>query len=349
LALEIAFAIPGDINQPTGGYGYARALIATAPALGARLDVIPLPDGFPYPDANALAETERRLSGLPRTLPILVDGLAFGAFPVDLVRQLDRCWVALCHHPLALETGLDAKTADHFRRTEIAALSAARAVIVTSMATKNLVVAEFGVTPEQVTVAPPGVTRRPRAQRNGTPPQMLAVGSLTPRKGYDLLIEALAQIQDRPWRCRIVGAADRDPATAEAVRAAIAAAPLTDRVELTGALRDAELDRAYAEADIFVHPAYFEGYGMAVADALAVGLPVIGAAAAATVALVPPSAGLLFPVGDASGLAAAMTALLDDPARAAALGEGAWIAGQSLPDWRDTTRAVMTACERASQ
>ena len=348
MARDIAFAIPGDINQPTGGYGYARAVIAEATALGARFDVVGLPDGFPFPDEAVLTKTERLLERVRRDQPILFDGLAFGALPADMIRRLARPWVALCHHPLALETGLEATTAERLKRSETAALAEARAVIVTSAATADLVVKEFGVRRDRVTIAPPGVARRPRARRGGGPPILLAVGSLVPRKGYDLLIPALAQIKDRDWRCSIVGALDRDPATVEAVRAGIRSAGLTARVELTGALLDRDLDQAYAAADFFVHPAYFEGYGMAVADALAAGLPVIGAAAAATVALVPSNAGLLFPVGDADALAAALATALDNPARAAELAEGAWTAGLSLPDWPRTTAAILAACQGAT-
>lgn len=348
MAREIAFAVPGDINQPTGGYGYARAVIAAAPALGARFEVIRLPDGFPFPDKGALAKTEKLLAGLPSDQPVLFDGLAYGALPADFLKRLDRRWVALCHHPLALETGLDLATAERLKQGEITALAEARAVIVTSAATGELVVKEFGVPQERLTVAPPGVARRPRASRTGNPPVLLAVGSLVPRKGYDLLVPALARIKDRGWRCLIVGAQDRDPATANAVRAEILAAGLSDRVELAGALLDVDLDRAYAEADIFIHPAYFEGYGMAVADALVAGLPIVGAAAAATAALVPPNAGLLFPVGDAAAFATALAAVLDDPARAAALADGAWDAGRSLPDWPETTAAIIAACAKAA-
>jgi glycosyltransferase involved in cell wall biosynthesis len=348
LALEIAFSIPGDIDQPTGGYGYARAVIAAAPALGARIEVIRLPDGFPFQDASVLAETERLLTKEPPERAILFDGLAYGALPAELLKRLNRRWVALCHHPLALETGLAPETADILRRSEIAALAEARAVIVTSAATGELVIKEFGVPPALLTVAPPGVARRPRAKRAGSPPHLLAVGSLVPRKGYDLLIQALARLRDRNWRCSIVGALDRDPAAVEAIRAEIDAAGLSHRVTLTGALQQEALDQAYAEADVFVHAAYFEGYGMAVADALAAGLPVVAAAAAATSALVPPTAGLLFPVGDAEGLTLALAALLDEPGRAATLADGAWIAGRSLPDWPDTTEAIITACRKVT-
>lgn len=348
MAVDIAFAIPGDINQPTGGYGYARAVIAAAPALGARFEVISLPDGYPFPDDDAIAQTERLVAALPPGQPILFDGLAYGVLPVEFLKRLNRRWVALCHHPLALETGLDPRTADRLKCSEVAALAEARAVIVTSAATGELVGREFRVARERLTVAPPGVARRPRAKRTGQPPLLLAVGSVVPRKGHDLLIAALARLTDRDWHCLIVGALDRDPATTEAVRAAILAAGLSERVELAGTLLDADLDRVYAEADIFVHPAYFEGYGMAVADALAAGLPIVGAAAAATSALVPESAGMLFPVGDAEALAVALAALLDDPARATALADGAWVAGRSLPDWPATTAAIIAACERAT-
>ncbi len=351
--LEVAFAIPGDLTQPTGGYGYARSVIAAAatlgPIAGMTLRPIRLPDGFPFPSADDLAETERLLAETPPGQPILVDGLAFGALPQELLRRLNRPWVALCHHPLALETGLSRPQSDLLRASEIAAFGAARQVVVTSAATAGVVAREFHVASSKLTIAAPGVDRRPQSLGMAEPPQMLAVGSLVPRKGYDVLIAALRQLSDRPWRCQIVGSVDRDEATATAIRAAIDQAGLADRIVLRGTITAAELDRAYAEASIFVHAAHYEGYGMAVADALAAGLPVIGADAAATADLVDAGSGLLFAVGDADGLAAAIAALLDDPRRRRDLAKGAWAAGRRLPDWPQAAAQILRACQAAIQ
>lgn len=347
-APEIAFAIPGALDQPTGGYGYARSVIAKASALGARLSVLRLPDGFPFPSDQDLIETERLIAALPGDQPILFDGLAYGALPVDMLRRLGRRVVALCHHPLALETGLSPAAAEAFRRSEEAALAEARAVIVTSGSTADLLRRDYGVAREKITVAPPGVTRRPRSREGGDPPAILAVGAISARKGQRLLVEALSQIRDLAWTCRIVGAADRDPAAADAVRTAIREAGLQDRVILTGALTEPALDAAFAEASLFAHPAYFEGYGMAVAEALSAGLPIVAADADATRALVASDAGVLFQVGDAQAMAQALATLLDDPPRRRTLAEGAWRAGRALPDWPATTALILNACEGAS-
>ena len=85
--LEVAFAVPGCLDAPTGGYGYARKLLALAPGFGVNLTPIRLPDGFPHPSPDELAGTERLLSASLRPLH-LVDGLAYGALPAALVRRL---------------------------------------------------------------------------------------------------------------------------------------------------------------------------------------------------------------------------------------------------------------------
>jgi glycosyltransferase involved in cell wall biosynthesis len=345
-APEIAFAIPGALDQPTGGYGYARAVIAEASKQGARLSILRLPDGFPFPSEGDLAETERLIATLPQDQPILFDGLAYGALPVEMLRRLNRRIVALCHHPLARETGLSPQAADALRRSETAALAEARAVIVTSGSTADLLRRDYGVAREKITIAPPGVTRRPRAG-GGDPPVILAVGAVSARKGQRLLVEALSQIRDRAWTCRIVGDSGRDPAEANAVRITIRLAGLEDRVILTGAQPEPALDAAFAGASLFAHPAYFEGYGMAVAEALSAGLPIVAADADATRALVSSDAGLLFPIGDAQAMAQALAALLDDPARRMILSDGAWRAGRALPDWPATAALILDACERA--
>ena len=44
-----AFAVPGSIDQPTGGYAYDRRVIAALRGLGCEVDVVDLGEGFPYP------------------------------------------------------------------------------------------------------------------------------------------------------------------------------------------------------------------------------------------------------------------------------------------------------------
>src|SRR5690606_10381177 len=118
-------------------------------------------------------------------------------------------------------------------------------------------------------------------------------------------------IADRPWRLDCVGSTTRDPATAAKVRARIERHGLGGRVVLHGETSRAALDACYAAACAFVLPSHLEGYGMAFADALAHGLPVVGTTAGAIPETVG-DAGVLVPPGDAPALADALARVLDD-------------------------------------
>lgn len=212
-------AVPGDPETPTSGYVYARWVIAVS---GGALAPLALPGGFPFPDPaelDAAASLIATVNG-----PVIVDGLAYGALPVELIDNLPRAPLALCHDPLGLETGLDPMVARRLIENERAALARASHVIATSNATKRLLVAEFGLADRQVTVAAPELDTAPPAKDAMWPP-ILTVASLTPRKGHLTLIAALADLtQTRPdldWRAVFAGPEDRAPATAAAIREAI--------------------------------------------------------------------------------------------------------------------------------
>ena len=104
---RIAFAIPGDLDTPTGGYIYDRRIIEGLRDLGWQVDLVGLGDGFPFPDAATLAFAQQALAAVPPGCPVLIDGLALGVIP-EIARQLSasHALIALVHHPLGLEAGL---------------------------------------------------------------------------------------------------------------------------------------------------------------------------------------------------------------------------------------------------
>ena len=105
--------------------------------------------------------------------------------------------------------------------------------------------------------------------------QLLAVATLNPNKGHEILLEALAAIPHKNWHLTCAGSVTRHPATVDRVRAAIRRLQLDDRVTLVGELDAVTLHECYDRADVFVLATRQETYGMAVAEALARGLPVV--------------------------------------------------------------------------
>lgn len=344
------FAIPGDLDTPTGGYAYDRQIIGALRGDGWNLHHLPLPGRFPEPAPGDLATAYRLLAAQPDGVPVVVDGLALGVLP-EIGRHLGRLQplVALVHHPLALESGLSRRRAVQLLASERAALAAACRVIATSRTTAATLASAYDVPGQRVSVAVPGTEPVPFAAGSGEPvPHLLSVGTLVPRKGHDLLIAALALLQDLPWRLSILGDDRRDPATVQALRAAVAGAGLERRVSLKGAVDAGAVARYYAGADLFVLASRHEGYGMAYAEAIARGLPVIGTTAGAIPEVVPAGAGLLVPPDDVPALAAALRTLLADPAARHRLAEAARRASAALPRWSESAAVFADALRGAA-
>ena len=312
--MSLAFAIPGDLALPTGGYAYDRRLLEEWARMGIAARHIALPGSFPEPTEDDLDSTRELLSDAGG--PLLVDGLAFGALPESLAAALPGPLIALVHHPLALEAGLAPDRAAQLRAGETAALRHADAVVVTSPATKALLVAEFGVPAAKITVSEPGTDPAPRATGSapGQPLSLLAVGSIIPRKGYDVLVAALADLADRDWHLTVVGALDRAPDTAADLRTQITETGLSDRITLAGAVPDVDLAKAYAGADLFVMPSLFEGYGMVLTEALARGLPILCTTGGAAAETAPDDASLKVLPGDVAALRQGLRVSIDDGA-----------------------------------
>ncbi|HSC68775.1 MAG TPA: glycosyltransferase family 4 protein, partial [Cellvibrio sp.] len=291
---NVYFAIPGDINTRTGGYAYDRRLIAELHLRGCKLKHLPLSNKFPTPDAPAIAETETLLAQLPEGAVVIIDGLAFGVMAELAERHQHRLrLIALCHHPLMLEAGLSSEQVQSLFHSEQRALNAAQAVIVTSAMTRSILIEQFAIPAAKISVAEPGTDRQNFARCGGNPPVLLTIATLTRRKAHDVLIDALAQVQHLPWTARFAGGMDFDLEWSALLHQKVKAYGLEERIIFTGMIIDTA--REYAAADVFVLPSLFEGYGMAFAEALSFGLPVIAARAGAVADLVPATAGILVP------------------------------------------------------
>jgi glycosyltransferase involved in cell wall biosynthesis len=346
---RLAFAVPGDLATPTGGYVYDRQIIAELTRLGWTIDVIDLGDGFPGADAPMRAAAHAKLATTPEGCPIVIDGLAFGVLPEAATALHARNpLIALVHHPLAFESGLSRADAVTFRASEREALAHARRVIVTSAATAHLLTTGYDVPAEHITVARPG--NRPVAPARGSSDgviRLLAVGSLVPRKGYDVLVAALATLADFPWRLTIAGDAERDDATAARIKGEIERSGLTERIFIAGAVSPERLTEHYMAADLFVLASRFEGYGMAYAEAIAHGLPVIGTTAGAIPDTLAGSAAILVAPDDADALSKALRRLIANTDERQRFAGAARAAAARLPKWQDSAVLFAGAIEAA--
>ena len=337
---RIAFTVPGDLATPTGGYAYDRRIIAELRKLGWSVDFIDIGEGFPWPNSETRTAAEERLSDIPRDRPIVIDGLAFGVLP-DLAIKLrtHHPLVALVHHPLALESGLSAAQIVKLHESERAALAAADRVVVTSEATARCIAADYAVAADRIFVARPGVDSAPlaRGNRSGVV-QLLSIGAIVPRKGFDVLVAALATLTDLPWRLSIVGDRSRDAKAAADLDKEVAHLGLSDRVTFLGAVSPACLADQFSSADLFVLASRFEGYGMAYAEAIAHGLPVIGTTAGAIPDTVPAGAGILVPPDDSFALARALRRVIEEPGERRKLAIRARKAASRLQSWRDAAK-----------
>ena len=346
---RLAFVVPGDLSAATGGYGYDRQIIAGLRTQGWEVDVVNPGDGFPFPTSETMRKATEMLLAIPSDTTVVIDGLAMGVMP-DAAQRLSgtHCLVALVHHPLALELGLSAGQSGALAALERAALASARHVIVTSPATARTLSSDFGVAPDRITVVLPGTACALASPGSSDGiVRFVAVGSVIPRKGFDVLADALARVKNLPWHLTIAGDATRDAATATALREQIVRLGLADRITMLGTLSTEALDRVYGESDAFVLASHYEGYGMAYAEALAHGLPVIGTTGGAIADTVPPQAGILVEPGHVEALAQALSTLIGDASRRAELAAGARAAAANLPTWPQSCALFSGALDRA--
>jgi glycosyltransferase involved in cell wall biosynthesis len=339
--MSAAFLIPGDLNTLTGGYIYDRRLIETLSQSDTPLHHVALDASWPNPTPSALAEVADQLDRLPKQMPVILDGLVFGAMPTEILARQPRPVIAMLHHPLGLEAGLAPARARALLALEKDNLHHAAHVIVTSLHTRAVAMDDFAVPPERITVALPGFDRPDVVPGflKAMPPLILSVGTICERKGHDILLAALEQVAHLPWRCVIAGTV-LDTALYDTLQAQRDAAGLAARVEFAGEVPRHALHRLYAEAQVFALATRYEGYGMVLGEAQLNGLPIISCAVGAVPQTVPEGSATLTPPDDPKAFAEGLERLLTDQNERSRLAAESRRRAQMLPQWSDTAAIV---------
>ncbi len=346
--VSLTLLVAGDPGQLTGGYLYDARIVEALRARGCGVEVVGLEGRFPDPDAHARRSMAMALEAQPDGACVVIDGLAMGGLPEAIAPHAHRLViVALVHHPLADESGLAEADRRRLFDSERRALALARRVVVTSAFTARRL-AHYGVPRPRLRVVTPGVDPAPLAAsaldlEAPGPRRLLCVATLTPRKGHDLLLEALAGLQGHDWRLEAIGSHARDPAHAARLFDATRRYGLAERIVWAGERSAAELAAAYHRAELCVLPSRYEGYGMVVTEALARGLQVLTTTGGALANTLPPGAGMAVPPGDAAALGEALGRWLDDTALRRRLRHGACAARRSLGDWPQAGERFLAA------
>ena len=350
----LTLLVPGGLTRCSGRYRYDRQIVQGLRALGWKVDVTMMDGSFPNPSQDALDEVDRVLAGHRDGAMVLVDGLVLGAAPEQIERVAHRLTVVgLVHHLLANETGLDPETAAVVAERVGQALRAATGLLATSFGIGRAIAA-CGVPRESIAIVTPGTDPAPRAEgsrsrpgaKRSTPVELLCVGSLIPRKGHDVLFDAVAELRLLSWHLTCVGSETLASDHVAALREQIDISGIVDGVTLAGELDDPTLEQAFQKADVFVLATRHEGYGMAVAEALARGIPVVSTMAGAIPELVGFDGGSIVPIADAEAFAAALEPIVSDHAKRAEIAAGALAQGATLPRWADAAQAASDAILR---
>lgn len=311
-----------DAARVSGGNRYDQRVCAGLAACGwdVRVSTVAGPPGA-------------ALAAIPDGEVVLLDGLLASPAASCVVPQAARLrLVVLVHLPAG-------------GRSEAAVLRTAAGVVTTSAWTRDRLVTCYGLSPARITVALPGVDAAAVAPGSGTGGALLCVAPVAPHKGHDVLLAALAEIEEFAWQCTCAGSLERAPGFAAGIRARAGS-----RVTFPGVLTGAALDAAYARADLLVLASRGETYGMVLTEALARGLPVVASAVGGVAEAVGhPVPGALVPPGEPAALAEALRTWLEDADvrarwRATALGRRARLTG-----WDVTVAAVANALTGAAE
>lgn len=344
-APSVHVVVPGDIDDPalpSGGNAYDRRVCAELRASGWEVHELPVTGSWPQPEPAARASLARALATVPDGSAVLIDGLVACGVPRVLAEPARRLrLVVLVHLPLGEELG----AAPELTGREREALHSVSAVVTTSNWSARRLVASHGLTEDRVHVVPPGVDPAPLAAGTDGVSRLLCVGSVTPTKGQDLLVSALAETGGDGWRCDLVGPLGRRPDYVAGVRTMIEEHGLAERVRLTGPRTGTRMAESFEVADLLVLPSRVESYGMVATEALARGIPVLASDAGGVREALgwDPDGGLpgiLVPPNDASALAAGLRSWFTRPAQRAGVRASARKRRGRLDGWEVTSRRL---------
>lgn len=340
---EVYFVVPETIDDPrrvSGGNRYDQRVRDGLRAEGWTVHMLLV-------TGRGTGWTARALTALPEGALALVDGLLVSREPEAIVAHRSRLRIVVLAHMVASPVGSgDGMLGD----SDLSALRSVRRIVATSAWTRSELLEQDAADPHRIVVAHPGVDPAPATTASAGGGRLLCVAAVAPHKGQDLLLRALAGFADREdWTCTLVGSLRVDQDFVAALTAVIDAAGLAGRIRFAGVLDPGALSEAYGEADLVVLPSRSESYGMAVAEALAHGVPVLATGVGGIPeAIVREDAAMIVPPDDAWALRVVLQQWWASAARRDTLKTAALEAREAGRRWEDTIAVVASALREAA-
>jgi glycosyltransferase involved in cell wall biosynthesis len=340
--VTVTFFVPGSFPATTGAIVFDTRLAEELRGLGHVVTIVPIAGTHPMPDAAARTSAAEQWQACQRRTPpdtAIIDGFCLYAFDgLQQSLQAARA-IGMVHHPMSEEPQLPQAERDAFLAIEQRIVPKLGRIVVPSEAVRSQLTTALTLPPAAVEVITPGIREAARSTGSGGRRcHLLAIGSLIPRKGHDTVLRALAGLGDLDWTLTICGDAGIEPDHAAALRALAETAGLAGRVVFAGACAPDRLEAIWQAADIFVSGSCFEGYGMAVAEAVRRGLPLAVTNAAAAAEVIPLQGSVIVEPGDHVQLGKALRRLIFSAPLRREMADAAWQAGRAFPTWADQGR-----------
>jgi glycosyltransferase involved in cell wall biosynthesis len=331
---SVDFAVPAGLDDPqrvSGGNVVDRQVRDGLSRLGWSVRMHEI-------DVDAAARVGPVFTGPAEDAVLLIDGLVATRWPEALEAAADgRAVVVLAHMVSAAFADADQAVVD----AECRALRSADRAIVVSRWTGDELVRREVLPPERVVVVTPGTDDAAAGPGSPSGCALLCVGVIAPHKGQDTLIDALAALgADTRWSCTIAGSLTAFPDFADRLSRRAEEAGIGDRVTLTGVLDEQELEKAYQRADLLVAPSRTESYGLAIADALRRGIPVIASRVGGIPGTVADRAAILVPPDDSRAWSESLGRWMADPDLRARMKRDALNGRDTMPRWSDAVARV---------
>jgi glycosyltransferase involved in cell wall biosynthesis len=320
--VRAGLVVYGSLDVVSGGNVYDQKLVEALRRRGHDVDVISIPGkSYAFHLTQNLSPLLRRRILEARPEVILEDELCHPSlFHLNRSLRNSAPIVSIVHHLRSSEDRPGWQN-HWYRKVEKRFLRTVDAFVFNSHTTRETVEWVLSEKTKNV-VATPGGDRLERSigrddvfrrARDGGALRILFVGNLIPRKGLHVLLEALASIREREFELDVVGSETMDRTYAAGIREKVRGLGFENRVRFHGSLDGARLADRFREAQAFVVPSSYEGFGIVYLEAMGFGLPVIASASGATDEIVQhETTGFLVPPGDSWSLARRIESLIED-------------------------------------